>query len=603
MCGIIGIFGSNSKEFISDNLFRLNRRGPDSQGMLHLENGLTFGACRLAMTDPLPRSNQPMQDPYTGDIIVFNGEIYNHISIKKRVSQLKVRFETESDTEVLLKLISYIGENAIQSLEGMFAFAHFNKRKNCISLVRDYLGKKPLFYYYNSYTLIFSSQIDLIRDFLPCTTLDQLSLSNYLRLGYTLDPRTMYSEIKSVLPGEIIQFNLDDLSHPRVSHFTPTKIVEPSNFDLAESLDRAILERTKGHNSFSISLSGGLDSNLIALRCVKLGLNFNAYSMRWPSSDKSRYNTDSELAQKNAHTLGIKCSLVDMPEISDIEDRIEKYVKAMGEPNSSPTGISMMNLYSAICQDKNRLVLTGDGSDEVFGGYARYSIAKKYGLLPQFRISFLKSILAARTFSGSSITKFASILSPKNNDSFWFYWHELSGKNFLKRFYENYNSQELSIYRDNSFDFFLTNRTSELMFKDLKIWLTMESNRKLDRISMWYSIEARSPFQSEQLISIGCRKMHNSKFRLLNKELLKSAFPEINRLELNQKKMGFISPLGHWLRQSPELIYNSLEYLRNNFSFDMIELNSLVNSPHKGNYNEFRFLWNLIILAKWHEAQ
>ena len=186
MCGIIGIFGSNSKKYVGDNLYRLDRRGPDSQGILHLENGLTLGACRLAMTDPFPRSNQPMLDHSTGDVIVFNGEIYNHISIKTKMSQRNIRFETESDTEVLLKLMSFIGENEVQSLEGMFAFAHFNKRKNCISLVRDYLGKKPLYYYFDSRTLVFSSQIDLIKDFLPSTTLDEISLSNYFNLSSSI---------------------------------------------------------------------------------------------------------------------------------------------------------------------------------------------------------------------------------------------------------------------------------------------------------------------------------------------------------------------------------------------------------------------------------
>jgi asparagine synthase (glutamine-hydrolysing) len=221
MCGFLGGKLVGDIDFIEKNLVFLKRRGPDSQGILKLNNGLMFGATRLAMTDPLPRSNQPMRDSQTGDVLVFNGEIFNYKEIRKDLLDLGINFDTYSDTEVLLKSLSIHGEKIIPFLQGMFAFVFYSAKDNRIIMSRDFLGKKPLYYYLNGNNILFSSQIKLLRKIISTNNIDYDSLSTYLTLGYIVDPSTMYSELKAIQPGEVLIIEANNLSITYQEAFIP----------------------------------------------------------------------------------------------------------------------------------------------------------------------------------------------------------------------------------------------------------------------------------------------------------------------------------------------------------------------------------------------
>jgi asparagine synthase (glutamine-hydrolysing) len=604
MCGLIGAIGKDSYSFVQANLPFLQRRGPDSQGIISVNNNLTLGVARLAMTDPHPRSNQPMLDPLNGNIIVFNGEIYNYSEIKKNLNSHGIKFNTNSDTEVLLKALDYHGTNYVDNLEGMFAFAFYLKRENKLFLSRDYLGKKPLYYSLGTNYFVFSSQINLVKNYTKNLSLDQNALMTYLKFGYLIDPNTMYEEIKSVNPGETLELDLKSLSLDKVNNFVPKSIINPPNEEINETLKSSIYERIKGHPKVAISLSGGIDSTILAIEAARSGIQADAYTMHWSESDKPRYNFDSIAAQKIAKNIGLNHVIVEMPKIKDLESKVIEYVTAMGEPNSNPSGLSMMALYSQIADDGFRLVLTGDGADEVLGGYERYKIISKLNILPSFESKILKKILSSNNPYHKQLINYFSSVATTDSPEFWNLWHQLVSNKFLSTlthgleivdstFKKDYLTAELSNTK---------NKVANVMIRDLKIWLTMESNRKLDRVSMWNSIEARSPYQSEKFIGVGYKSMVDTNFKYLDKILLTKKYPDIYGLGVNSIKMGFMSPLGHWLRNSPDLIHDSLQYLDVKFGFDKNELSKLYVSPKKNQYTNFRFLWNLIILAKWHEV-
>jgi asparagine synthase (glutamine-hydrolysing) len=258
-----------------------------------------------------------------------------------------------------------------------------------------------------------------------------------------------------------------------------------------------------------------------------------------------------------------------------------------------------------MADDGFRLVLTGDGADEVLGGYERYKIINNLNSFPSFRNKILKRILSSSNPYNKQLINYFSSVATTDSSEFWNLWHQLVSDKFIKTFTHGLESTDSTFKRD-----YLTtelsntkNKVANVMIRDLKIWLTMESNRKLDRISMWNSIEARSPYQSEKFIGVGYKSMIDTKFKYLDKTLLSKKYPEIYKLGANSIKMGFMSPLGHWLRNSPELIYNSLDYLDHEFGFDKKEMSKLYASPQKNQYTNFRFLWSLIILAKWHEIE
>jgi asparagine synthase (glutamine-hydrolysing) len=546
-----------------------------------------------------------MVDQSTGNSLVFNGEIYNYELLKKNLILEGIDFKTNSDTEVLLKVLSRYGSKYVSKFEGMFSFAFYEKVSNKLTLARDFLGKKPLYYYLDNNQFIFSSRIEIIRKRIDKTNLDDNSMIAYLKFGYVIDPKTMYKEISSLNQGSILTIDLDSLKIDSVIQFIPDSISYPSNTKTYDVIDNAIRERVSSHNKFAISLSGGLDSSIIALQSSKLGLDCHAYSMHWPYSDKERYNTDFKAASKISKELNLKFHAVEMPESKEISSILSTYVSAMDEPNSNPSGLSMMALYSKIANDGIRLVLTGDGADEVYGGYDRYSLVQRINRLPNIDSRLLSNFLDNNIFKSKFMTR--SILSVLSSDSkeFWVHFQQLTNTKSLEKLLGQKISNSSTLINDNLLDSFHArkNKVAQLMIKDLLNWLTMESNKKLDRISMWYSIEARSPFQSESVVGQGLNEMAKFKFSKLNKKILIEAFPDLYNLPINKAKMGFISPVGHWLRHNKDLIGDSVNYLSSKFNYDKKELIRLAESPKKRNYEEIRFLWSLIVFCKWHDSQ
>jgi asparagine synthase (glutamine-hydrolysing) len=601
MCGILGGIGHGSSEAVNKYIDLLNRRGPDNRAIRTLGNGLTLGSTRLAMTDPFPRSNQPMVEPSTGNMIVFNGEIYNYKTIRKDLSNAGVKFDTESDTEVLLKAISFMGPNVISTLEGMFSFVFFDKNCNSLIMARDFLGKKPLYYFLGENKFFFASHVEVINKYKKGLKLNLGSVKTYLELGYLVDPETMFENIVSVMPGEIISVDLNNLSIKSSDKFMPESMQNSGGLSLSDTVESALAERVDGHDKFAISLSGGIDSSILALECSKLGFSAETYSMAWSNSDKDRYQSDSQAAKQIAHILGLKHRTIQMPAPDKLDSILSEYVRAMGEPNSNPSGISMMILYSEIAKDKHRLVLTGDGADEVFGGYERYKMANQLKYFPKINSQVIKKTMERDEFKNKVFKGLLLSSVPHDSDFFWLYWHSIARENTIKKIIKELPDSKPQIYGDELNNLYASNKTgaAQLMFRDLMTWLPMESNRKLDRVSMWYSIEARSPFQSEKVIGNGYRKMSDLNFSKVNKEILKNAFPDVYKLPILKSKHGFISPLGFWLRENPGLIEDSLTNITNYLPFERSELLLLSKSAKEYSFTRFKVLWSLIVLNRW----
>jgi len=601
MCGIVGGIGKGSSETINNYIGLLKRRGPDHQAVKTLSNGLTIGSTRLAMTDPNPRSNQPMVDLNSGNMIVFNGEIYNYKTIRENLANIGVKFDTEGDTEVLLKALCFFGSEIIPTLEGMFSFSFYDKKRNLLLIARDYLGKKPLYYFLGENEFFFASSLELINKFKKGLSLNLESIKTYLRLGYLVDPSTMYEKIASVKPGEIISIDLDKIKIVNRTLFIPNALIDSKEIEISSAFSGALTERVDGHSKFAISLSGGIDSSILALECSKLGLNAQAYSMSWSFSDKEKYRSDAAAAKEIASMAGINHRIIEMPKPDKLDAILSEYVMAMGEPNSNPTGLSMMILYSEIAKDNHRLVLTGDGADEVFGGYKRYELANRVNFFPKLNLKVLKEFVTHAEIRNKNLKRFLPSIIPPNSDEFWLYWHLLARESTINKLISKLPETRQIVYGDELSNLYNNKNVgaAQLMFKDLKTWLPMESNRKLDRISMWHSIEARSPFQSERVIGAGYRKMHDSNFSKVKKEILINNFPEIRNYPTLPSKYGFISPLGYWLRSNPELIKDSLDSITNYLPFESSNLSVLSHAASNRSFNDFKLLWSLIVLNRW----
>ena len=601
MCGILGGIGAKSKLFVIDNLESLTRRGPDSSNFISLENGLNLGATRLAMTDPHDRSNQPMVDMLSKNVLVFNGEIYNYKLLRDTLIARNIKFYTESDTEVLLKFLSEFGIEGITKLEGMYAFAFYNHKKNTLIVARDFLGKKPLYYTMTNGVFLFSSQASLLKNYCHKTILNPNAIYEYLRIGYIQDPHTIFKNINAVNPGEVFEINLENLRIDKRNIISPSSLDEKSELNFSELLKNAILERTAGHKQFALSMSGGKDSSLIAMLSKKLDLDFTAYTMRYPDSDKKRYNNDAIAAQEICKKLGVKNQIIDMPNANEIPKIMTRFVNAMDEPNINPTGLAQMILFSSIAQNGNRLLLTGDGADEIFGGYSRYIQTRKLLFMPQFKNKALEKAISFGSIKNVSLRKFAYSFVSSTSDANWVYWHTVNDDDIVSKLIGL--SSQIRLNQEviaNLSKKTRKNRVSQLMKKDLSIYISMESNRRLDRISMWNSIEARSPFQSEKIISYANNYMNSKNFTKLNKTLFFDEFPELKKLPLVKEKIGFISPLGHWLRSNEKWVDDSLKFLCELESFNSQQLLRLQGAQYKNDWQNTRLLWSLVVFSNWY---
>lgn len=605
MCGIVGGYGAKvQNKWVSDQTRNLAHRGPDSQDSIVLSNEVHFGSARLAMTDPLPRSNQPLRSDISA--IVFNGEIYNHKDLKTELESEGVSFQTESDTEVLLQSLETWGDLTNLKAEGMYAFAYMNFKENVLILGRDCLGKKPLYYFVSNNTVHWSSSLKSLASLQTKQDLSSESIFEYMTLGYSIDPGTFKQEIFSVLPGTFLKFKFEDKS---LIEYVPVKtpfrrIQLPNCKKFRDILRSAVVTRIEGHQTSAISLSGGLDSAIIALLASETNSKITAYSASWPDSDKSRYNDDAQRARIIAKNLGIEFQEVEIFETNKLDANLREYVRAMEEPNSNPSGLSMMNLYKAISQDSHRLVLTGDGADEILGGYPRYISLSRLPNLIHINSKFLSSQLDHERNRLNS-RFFQLLVSQSSNKSYdnWLHWHwnftpkELSflspklfgamSTNGIRRKFEFIEPQ------------FKSNAVSFNMQLDREIWLAMESNRKLDRISMYYSIEARSPFQDENVIEYALKYMEETRYKILGKKLLWESFPEMKALGVRQDKAGFISPVGHWLRGNPDLVKSSIEALSCRLPLNSDYLEKLRRAPNSGEYRNIMKLWSLVVLSYW----
>lgn len=197
--------------------------------------------------------------------------------------------------------------------------------------------------------------------------------------------------------------------------------------------------------------------------------------------------------------------------------------------------------------------------------------------------------------------RFLPSIIPPDSDEFWLYWHLSARESTINKLISKLPETRQIVYGGELSNLYNSRNVgaAQLMFKDLKTWLPMESNRKLDRISMWHSIEARSPFQSERVIGTAYRKMQDSNFSKVKKEILINNFPEIRRYPTLPSKYGFISPLGYWLRNNPELIKASLDSITNYLPFESGYLSVLSHAASNHNFNDFKLLWSLIVLNRW----
>ena len=387
MCGIAAIIGkppAGGFTAIGDQLISsLRHRGPNAQAVVQLPCGngreLLLVHCRLSILDLSPAGHQPMRDPETGNIIIFNGEIYNYKELKSELSDVGVTFFSETDSEVLLNAWIKWGSAVLPRLIGMFSFAIYDKENKKLTLVRDAFGVKPLFYSISNDKVAFASEIDTLKCLLPdlALTTDYQEVYNYLVWGnYDESNRSFSSELKHLPPAHLLEISLNTHFSFSISSWWIPSIKKNKNISFADAalhLRELFLHSVKLHIRSDVpigaALSGGIDSSAIvcAMRYVAPDLPIHTFSYIAANINISEeYWVDK--VNENVKAISHKVS-IDEP---DILKDMENIISLQGEPFGSTSIYAQYRIYQEAKKEGIKVILDGQGADELLAGYSGY---------------------------------------------------------------------------------------------------------------------------------------------------------------------------------------------------------------------------------------
>lgn len=596
MCGITGFIDSSisSREAFKININKMQNaikhRGPDMSGFwINVEDKIAFGHQRLSILDLSQAGSQPMKSHSSRFVVVFNGEIYNHQEIRQKIentTQDSYNWKGHSDTETLIQAFEVFGiENTLELITGMFSIAIWDQEMKVLSLARDRMGEKPLYYGNVGDAFVFGSELKAIRKFPGFNNpINHSAVYEYFRCNYIPTPLSIYQDIFKLEPGTLIQFNfLHSFREPcyKKKYWSFSSVLRESREnqfanknEAYNALENKLLEVINAQFlsdvPLGVFLSGGIDSSLVSSLSTQLSTHkLKTFTIGFLEEeyDESRY------AEKVAEQLGTDHSTMIVTK-SDALNAIEKLPIIFDEPFSDSSQIPTFLVCKAAKKDVT-VVLTGDGADELFGGYNRYflseSIWKLFSWMPKFaRILFGKCLLKIPLWFfdkvlkqliqivlkkniatlGSKIHKIGSSLLHSDNllefcMEFSVIWHEPP---LLKNF--NKTSGDNKYTKKFQEDFHGLDPISQMMAYDCMTYMPDDILCKVDRASMASSLETRAPFLDKEIIELALRMPSNYKFKRGHGKIpLKTLLSKFITDDLiNRPKSGFAIPIGEWLR-------------------------------------------------------
>ena len=620
MCGICGFTSSISdkKNYLNKMLNQLTSRGPDAEGF-YSDDKINFGHKRLSIIDLNSRSNQPFFDKQTGNILVFNGEIYNFNKIKKDlIEQKKCVFLTTSDTEVVLKSYAYYGLDCFSKFDGMFAIAIWDAKNAKLILARDRFGEKPLYYNFffddGKRQLSFASNLNSLK-YSPKfkQIINKKSLKSYLINNYVNNFETFYEGSYNLEPGSILIFQNNQITKKKYfeisDYFKKKDKYKKFNIEeFDEILIKSVKSRLVSDVDVGIFLSGGLDSSIIASIAKKIGANIKSYTIgfnevSYDESNKAKFVSD-KLEIKNEKFV------IDENDLNDIE----KIVLSFGEPVAD-TSIIPTFFLSKFASKKTKVCLGGDGGDELFFGYDTYTASRTYDILKNFKIDylvknlkFLKNYLPMKKTKVNYLYAIKRFIESFNVDRKNFFvhefWREINNESSLrnilnKDLYNEIRDIEINHYNIEKFD---NDINSHRNMCDFQFFLEKDILVKSDRCSMANSLELRSPFLSYDLFNYMSELDPKDKYDAFNKKnfLKQVAKKYLPDKIINQKKRGFNAPVSNWLNSKFNNTIKDLIYSENIKSiFNISRIETILKENESANKDYGNELFNIFCLAIW----
>ncbi len=580
----------------------LTYRGPDADG-IYLDEKISLGHNRLSIIDLSKSANQPMLDNKEELIIVFNGEIYNFQELKKELED-EYQFKTKSDTEVILAGYRKWGRNLAEHLNGMFAFAIWDKRNQSLLCARDRAGIKPFYYYWDGKKFIFASEMQALFTHSIPRKLNLKAFNHYLRVLYVPEPLTMIENISKLPPGHILIFKNNKIAieaYDRAPIF-PTKLsYGEAQGALKELVHQSVKRHLISDVPVGVYLSGGIDSSAVLSSMSKFHQNIKTFTIGFEltgSEEKDKFNQDFLLAQRTADFFKTEHHSV-IVSAKDALGSFETMTAHNSDPISNPTSIAML-LLAKFARKHVTVVLTGNSGDELFGGYDRYRIALLayyYQKLPAFmrKMSNLDPKIRKLNYQ-SEVDLFAQFMFQKDE--------------LLKRVVKSGILEKDVYIKEFFYDRYLSqcrgDASEYLMSVDQKSWLPDHFFMLSDKMSMASTLEERVPLADKELIAFARSLPRSYKLDLFRtKKILKDAFKnDLPSFLFDQPKRGWFSPAAKWLRD-PEFLKMVKERLSETYYaptgslFNWSEVNQILeNHVSKKEYN-LVIIWAILTFQSW----
>ncbi len=598
MCGIAGYVSDDkpSKQIIKSMTDKIAHRGPDGEGF-YLDDNCALGHRRLAVLD-LKTGSQPIYNKDKTKVIVYNGEVYNFKELKKELSEYK--FTTKTDTEVILHGYEKWGKDVVKRLRGMFAIAIWDTEKKELFLARDSWGIKPLYYYQNNHTFMFASEIKAFLDHpLFHKKFNENILASYLCFNSSPTVETFFKGVFKVKPGYIV-IHKEGITKEECFKKLIFKETEEELDVVTEKIKDAMKQSIKYHQIADVEIGSFLSSGIDSSYIVSLANINKTYTVGY---DDPKYDEIS-YAKDLANKLGIENKSVKINE--------KEYLKAlpdilyyMDEPLADPSGIALY-FASKLASKDVKVVFSGEGADELFGGYNSYQeeISQKWYMrfpyifrnmaskiasaLPDVRgLNFLYRrgmnlkdyhIGLGRVFRDEEAIKLV-----KNK-------HQIKPMDIVAPFYEEYKDNSSMVQRQ---------------VIDYYFWLVNDFLHAVDRNTMMFGIEARTPYLDDTVFDVASKLSTSNKInKFQTKIALRNAAKDVIPTEAyKKKKLGFPVPLRKWMRE--DSLYNEIktEFESDTAKkyFNKERIMKLLNDHKKGRKDCYKKVWTIYIFLLWYK--
>lgn len=628
MCGICGkVYFDPQRPVEHDVLVAMcntiTHRGPDDQG-LYCQGPVGLGSTRLAIID-VAGGHMPLSNENGNVWMAYNGEVYNFQHLHERLERAGHRFATRSDTETIVHLYEEMGDDFARELNGMFALAIWDDRRKRLVLARDHLGIKPLFYAELDDRLVFGSEIKALLPDGIDRHVDPIALHDYLSINYVPGPRTMFAAVRKLPPGHILTFEAAthkvtiqpywDVPRPE-AHLASVGDLAEIETELLDLLRGVVRDQMISDVPLGAFLSGGIDSSLVValmsevsnqpVRTFSVGFHERSYSeLPYARIVADRFRTDHK-------------ELVVTPRAHDLVEAIAHY---FDEPFADSSAVATYAV-SALAAQHVKVALSGDGGDEVFGGYYTYQadkLAALYRRLPKvLGVGLLPNLVDKIPVSDEKVSldfKLKRFVRGGSLPSLpaHFAWKAFMGEEMKARLYRANGHGDGQPLRPSVslFQTLYDNYPSEdvlnrLLYVDMKIQLSDDMLTKVDRMSMAHSLEVRVPLLDLRLVEFMARlpsdfKIHGLTLKYLLKRVAARVLPQEI---LRRRKAGFHVPIPRWIKTDlRDMVHEHLSprTIADQGFFDARVVGEMLDAHWRSRQDYSRSIWNLLMFSLWHQ--